>query len=58
VTAILYEYVGKELAEKVFHDLAGWLMMPAAALLLCLELFVLSKILVSPVKSGPLLVGR
>ncbi len=58
VTAILYEYVGQELAEKVFHDLAGWLMMPAATLLLCLELYVLSKLLMAPVKSGPVVVGR
>jgi exosortase len=58
VTAILYEYVGKELAEKVFHDLAGWLMMPAATLLLWLELYVLSKVLVVPDNSRPLLMGR
>ncbi len=58
VTALLYEYVGPELAEKVFHDLAGWLMMPTATLLLMLELFVLSKLLVSPVQSGPILLHR
>lgn len=58
VTAILYEYVGAELAEKVFHDLAGWLMMPTATLLLMLELFVLSKLLVSPAQSGPILLHR
>ncbi len=58
VTAILYEYVGADLAEKVFHDLAGWLMMPAATLLLWLELFVLSKLLVKPVNAGPLIIGR
>jgi exosortase len=58
VTAILYEYVGKELAEKIFHDLAGWLMMPGATLLLWLELYVLSKILVAPVKARPLLLVR
>lgn len=58
VTAILYEYVGAELAEKVFHDLAGWLMMPAAMLLLMLELYVLSKLLVTPTETGPILVHR
>lgn len=55
VTAILYEYVGAALAEKVFHDLAGWLMMPTAMLLLMLELYVMSKLLVTPAESGPLL---
>jgi exosortase len=54
-TAILYEYAGAELADKVFHDLAGWLMMPAAMLLLMLELYILSKLLVSQTESGPVL---
>lgn len=58
VTAFLYEYVGSELAEKVFHDLAGWLMMPTATLLLMLELYLLSKLLVSPDESGPVLMRR
>jgi exosortase len=58
VTAILYEYVGKEWAERVFHDLAGWLMMPLAMLLLWFELYLLSKILVTPVKSDPVLIGK
>jgi exosortase/archaeosortase family protein len=58
VTAFLYEYVGAELADKVFHDLAGWLMMPAATLLLWLELYLLSKLFITPAKSRPLLVAR
>jgi len=58
VTAALYEYVGKELAENVFHDLAGWLMMPAATGLLLLELYFLSKLLVVPQKADPVLLGR
>ncbi len=58
VTAILYEHVGKELAEKVFHDLAGWLMMPAATGLLWLELYVMSKLLVASTQSGPVLLGK
>jgi exosortase/archaeosortase family protein len=58
VTAVLYEYVSAEWAERVFHDLAGWLMMPAATVLLYLELFVLSKLLVVPVeKTGPVMLG-
>jgi exosortase len=58
VTAVLYEYVGKAPAERVFHDFAGWLMMPVATLLLWLELYVLSKILVPPVNSPPFLAVR
>lgn len=59
VTAILYEYVGAEWAERVFHDLAGWLMMPAAMLFLYLELFILSKLLVAPTQSpGPVMLVR
>lgn len=58
VTAFLHEYVGKELAEKVFHDLAGWLMMPAATLLLMLELHVLSKLLIPPEQSKPVMMLR
>jgi exosortase/archaeosortase family protein len=58
VTAILYEYAGHELAERIFHDLAGWLMMPAAALLLWLQLYLLSKILITPEEKRPLLAPR
>lgn len=58
VTAVLYEYVSAEWAERVFHDLAGWLMMPAATGLLYLELFVLSKLLVAPAEqTGPVMLG-
>lgn len=58
VTAVLYEFAGAELAEKVFHDLAGWLMMPVAMLLLMLELYVLSKLLVTPDQSEPVFLSR
>ncbi|GAB4137452.1 exosortase/archaeosortase family protein [Thermopirellula anaerolimosa] len=33
VTGVLYVYAGRELAERVFHDWAGYLMPPAAILL-------------------------
>lgn len=38
VTGVLYVYAGEELAGRVFHDLAGWLMMPAALALMWLEM--------------------
>jgi len=42
VTGILYVTANSELAEYVFHNLAGWLMMPFALLLLWIELKFLS----------------
>jgi exosortase len=38
VTAILHKTAGSQLADYVFHDLAGWLMMPLALLLLLAEM--------------------
>jgi exosortase len=48
VTGILYETAGRELADAIFHDLAGWVMMPLALGLLGLELKVLKHLLVEP----------
>jgi exosortase len=47
-TAIIYAEVGKEMGDLVFHDLAGWLMMPLALGLLWLEVRVLSRLLLEP----------
>jgi exosortase len=41
-TALLHETVGKQVAEVVYHDLAGWLMMPLGMALLWLEVRFLS----------------
>ena len=30
VTTLAYQYVGREVGDFIFHDLAGWLMMPIA----------------------------
>ncbi|WP_146118537.1 exosortase/archaeosortase family protein [Blastopirellula marina] len=54
VTGILFETVGAEWAERVFHDMAGLLMMPLAILLLGTELYILSKLLLPPVESSVL----
>jgi exosortase len=48
VTGVLHETVGPELANAVFHDLAGWLMMPVALLLLGLEQQMLKRLLLAP----------
>ncbi len=43
LTGVLFELQRGEWARVVFHDLAGWLMMPLALLLLLGELFVLKR---------------
>ena len=45
-TGILHEVAGRALADLVFHDLAGWLMMLLAVALLRLELWVLDHVLI------------
>jgi exosortase len=47
-TGVLHETVGHELADLVFHNLAGLLMMPLALGLLWLEMRFLSRLLVAP----------
>jgi exosortase len=48
LTAIAYEFGNEKMAELIFHDLAGWLMMPAGLAFLWVELFLLSKIFQKP----------
>ena len=38
ITGLLYLTAGEEIAGKVFHDFAGWLMMPSALLMMWLEM--------------------
>ena len=45
-TAVLCETVGGKVAHVVYHDLAGWLMMPLAVCALWLELWVISHLFV------------
>jgi exosortase len=51
-TAILADSVGGSVAALVFHDLAGWLMMPLALGLLALELVIIDKLFVERQESG------
>lgn len=46
VTGVLHKVAGQKLADLVFHDLAGWLMMPYALGLLWVELRLLDWLLV------------
>jgi exosortase len=48
VTGVLHDTVGSEIANAVFHDLAGWLMMPFALLILGLELSILNRLWIEP----------
>ncbi len=57
VTAALYETIGAEWAHRVFHDLAGWLMMPLAVGLLGFELWLLSRLVIAPPERDVVPVG-
>ncbi len=52
-TALVQEWFGQVVAHEVFHDLAGWLMMPLALALLWLELRLLAFLLVVPPAASP-----
>ena len=45
VTGVLYNEAGKELGDRIFHDFAGWMMMPLALGILLVELKVLDWVL-------------
>jgi exosortase/archaeosortase family protein len=52
-TSILYEVAGQAWGDRLFHDMAGWFMMPLAVVLLWIELELMSRIVIqSP--TGPL----
>ena len=59
-TGMLHELAGRELADLVFHDLAGWLMMPLAVVILLGELYLLARLLpeIAASEALPLLVSR
>ena len=56
VTGFMYGMDFKDLAELVFHDLAGWLMMPMALGLLWAELWYLTHLIVTE-EQQPLALG-
>jgi exosortase len=56
LTGILHETVGGHVADKFYHDLAGWVMIPFALVLYWLEIWVFSHILVE-VEKAPVVVG-
>jgi exosortase len=56
-TGILHAEVGGEIGDIVFHDLAGWLMMPVALCLLWVEIRLLAVLLVDPEPAGLPMLG-
>jgi exosortase len=54
LTGFLYQQGRSREAQLVFHDLAGWLMIPAGLLLIGIELIVLSRLMVTLKARQPL----
>jgi exosortase len=52
-TALAYEYMSAEFAQKFFHDVAGWLMMPIGFGLLFVVLFLLERLILKEPDSTP-----
>ena len=57
VTGILHLTVGTQIADKVFHDLAGWVMMPMALGFLYVEFQILSHLVIDEGPIGPVRIG-
>jgi exosortase len=53
VTVVLFRTADAEVARVVFHDVAGWVMMPLALGVLGLELLFLSRLYVKVERPGP-----
>jgi exosortase len=47
-TGVLHETTSPEIADAIFHDFAGWLMMPVALGFLWVEMKTLSALLIEP----------
>ena len=52
VTGLLYSASQDRLAKVVFHDVAGWLMMPLAVAILLLEIRVLKRLIIDQAPGG------
>lgn len=57
VTGLLHETASREVADWVFHDLAGFFMMPAAVVVLWTEAWLISRLLLPPAPAGPVALG-
>lgn len=55
ITGVCYEFFGNHFGGALFHDVAGWLMMPLGLMFLGLELWILRKLLIErPMQAAPL----
>lgn len=52
-TGLAFEYVNPEIAQHIFHDVAGWLMMPLGFAILLVVLAILDRLIV-PVEDLPI----
>jgi exosortase/archaeosortase family protein len=57
VTGMLYQVASSEIAEMVFHDLAGWFMMPMALAMLYGEQYLLAKLMVVEDEADTIAIG-
>jgi exosortase/archaeosortase family protein len=53
-TGVLHETAGPSVANAVFHDLSGWLMMPLALGMLWLVQQILANLFVEPAAARPI----
>lgn len=53
LTAIAHQYASRQMADLIFHDLSGWLMMPLAMLLLFLQLKLVDCLFVDVPEHAP-----
>jgi exosortase len=58
VTGILHKTAGQRLADLVFHDLAGWLMMPLALGIIWIELRLVDWVWIPTAEKKPLVYAR
>lgn len=54
LTGLLHEWAGGKVADTLYHDMAGWLMMPTALVILWAELAILDRVLVPVEPEGPI----
>ncbi|MDY0166375.1 MAG: exosortase/archaeosortase family protein [Thermoguttaceae bacterium] len=54
ITAVLHELVSTELADQVFHDFAGMMMMPVAIAMLSAELWLISHLVIEMPRTRPI----
>lgn len=57
VTGMLYQIATSQIAEMVFHDLAGWFMMPMALAMLYGEQYLLARLMVVEDDSDVVAIG-